>query len=181
MWYNKSIMEPTKMLEEQEEQLDLVQSHEKEDYEEEVPLMDIRQMDFWDKYLKPSSKTYGNALASALAAKYSESFSNNITSQKWFKKKILRMNLLNRAEKVIKKTLTMKTMDDEGKEQADLLRIQVDAAKHVTKTLGKDEGWSDRTEITGKDGSQIVFMPTELLDKYAIPTEAEDITNKEEK
>lgn len=88
--------------------------------------------------------------------------------------------MLSRAERVLKKALIMKTADpDTGKEQADLLRIQTDVAKHITKTLGKDEGYSERSEVTGKDGSPIVFMPTELLEKYSIPVESEDVSNKQ--
>lgn len=34
-------------------------------------------------------------------------------------------------------------------------RVSVDVAKFIAKTQGKDEGYSDRTEHTGKDGEQI--------------------------
>lgn len=150
--------------------------------EEKTPQFDIRQKMMWDNYADPRSKTFGNALASAMKAGYAETTSRNITNQRFFKERIRRLNMLSRAEKVLKRTLIMKTEDPEtGKEQADLLRIQVDVAKHITKTLGKDDGYSERSEVTGKDGSPIVFMPTELLEKYSIPAEATEIkSNKEE-
>lgn len=118
-------------------------------------IMDIRQIRFWEEYLNPKGETYGNAYKSALKAGYSDGHAASITTQKFFKKKMRRLNMLAKAEKVLDKTLTMKTKGADGKEQADLLRIQVDAAKHITKTLGKDEGYSERSEITGKDGEEI--------------------------
>lgn len=148
---------------------------------EPLPILDIRQKVCWEGYISPKSKTYGNAMQSALAAGYAHSSALNVTNQQWFRNKLRRLNMLSRAEKVFKKTLIMRTIDPEtGREQADLLRIQVDAAKHITKTLGKDEGYSERTEHTGKEGSPIVFMPAELLSKHSIPVESEDVTNKNE-
>ena len=151
--------------------------------EEVVPLMDIRQKLLWDGYIDRKSPTFGNAYRSAIAAGYTPATATNITQTTFFRGKLRRLNMLGRAEKVLKRTLVMKTTDEAGKEQADLLRIQVDAAKHITKTLGKDEGYSERQELTGKDGSQIVFLPTELMGKYEIesgtaPKEA-IITNQE--
>lgn len=140
---------------------------------EEVPILDIRQKLCWDNYAKPTSKTFGNATRSAIAAGYMKSTARNITSTPWFSERLLRLNMLGRAEKVLKKALVMNTQDAEGKEQAELLRIQTDVAKHVTKTLGKDEGYSERSELTGKDGSPIVFMPAELLEKYSLTEDNE--------
>lgn len=135
------------------------------DDEKEI-ILDIRQHKMWGFYINPKSETYGNAYKSSLKAGYTESSALTITNAQWFKIKMRRLNLLSRAEKVLKKTLDMDTMGDNGKEQADLLRVQNDAAKFVAKTLGKDEGYSERTEVTGKDGENIVFMPVELLQKY---------------
>lgn len=139
-----------------------------EEQKEEEVILDIRQKKTWDFYINPKSETYGNARASAIKAGYTDLTANTVTLKEWFKKKLRRINLLSKAEKVLNKTLDMETMGDNGKEQADLLRVQNDAAKFVAKTLGKDEGYSERTEVTGKDGSDIVFMPVELLEKYGL-------------
>lgn len=148
---------------------------------EYVPRLDIRHKLFWDHYLKPSSETFGNALASAVKVGYSETYAKNITNQRFFKDRMRRMNMLGRAEKVLKRTLVMNTVDpDTGKEQSDLLRIQVDVAKHITKTLGKDEGYSERTELTAKDGNPIVFMPVEIMDRYNLSEEPKEIQNVSE-
>ena len=67
------------------------------------------------------------------------------------------------------KTLKYKTMeiDENGNEKikTDLLRIQNDASKHITSTLGKEKGYSNRTEVTGKNGGAVMFMPTEVIEK----------------
>ena len=127
---------------------------------------DPRQKLMWDAYASPKSATFADAKNSAIAAGYSESYANVITQKDWFKGKIRKLNLLPKAEKVLDKALTITTTDKFGHEQADLLRVQTDVAKFVAKTLGKDEGYSERNELTGKDGTPIVFMPAELMDKY---------------
>jgi hypothetical protein len=128
----------------------------------------------WQYYTDPKSDTFGNAKQSALKAGFKEGYSHNITTTAWFKHRLLRLNLLNKAERVLDKTLDMDTTDEKGKEKADLLRVQNDAAKFVAKTLGKDEGYNERTEITGANGQPIVFMPAELMEKYNIESSTED-------
>lgn len=165
-------------LEAQEEIEEVVEQDLKE---EKTPSFDIRQNKMWGFYIDPKSETYGNAARSAIRAGYAGTTAYNITNARFFKIRVRRLGMLNRAEKVLKRTLIMDTRDpDTGKEQSELLRIQVDVAKHITKTLGKDEGYSERQEVTGKNGDQIVFMPAELLQKYSIPVSSEDITNKQE-
>lgn len=144
--------------------------NEEYDAPEKEPMLDIRQKLCWDGYISPKSRTFGNAMQSAIAAGYAESTSRVITSEGWWKVKMVRLNMLPRAERALKRALVMKTTDENGKEMPDLLRIQTDVAKHITKTLGKDEGYSERSEVTGKDGNPIVFMPAELMDKYSLPT-----------
>lgn len=39
----------------------------------------------------------------------------------------------------------------------DILKLQQDTAKHITETLGKDKGFSKRTEMTGKDGDKLIL------------------------
>lgn len=42
-----------------------------------------------------------------------------------------------------------------NKIDTDILRVKQKESEFVRKTLGKDEGYSDRTELTGKDGKAI--------------------------
>ncbi len=153
-------------------------SGEQENELEEVYL-DPRQKMMWRSYTDPKSPTFSNAAQSAIKAGYSEYYSHAITSKGWFKAYKRRYNLLQKAEKVLDKTLDMETKDDAGREQADLLRVQNDAAKFVAKTLGKDEGYSERTEMTGANGESIVFMPVELMEKYKLQTKpGEEVKNE---
>ena len=133
--------------------LDIPETEAEKEYKESIP--DVRRQKFWEMYTNPKSKTFSNAYQSAQRAGYSENYAAIITTKPFFLEKMRRMGLLNKAEKVLDKTLTMDTKDVSGREQADLLRIQVDAAKHITKTLGKDEGYSERNELTGKNGEEI--------------------------
>src|ERR1035437_2102779 len=135
----------------------------------EETLFDVRQKTCWDLYVDPKSETFGNAYRSAMKAGYSESYSATITTMSFFLEKVRRMNLLSKAEKALDKTLNYGTdykIDGVEKVDKELLRIQTDVAKHITKTLGKDEGYAERSEVTGKNGSAIVFMPAELDRKF---------------
>jgi phage terminase small subunit len=125
---------------------------------------DEREQKCWDFYVESIVNGTENAYASAVKAGYSEDHSRNITIQGWFnerKQKLKRKEMLSKAEKVLQKTLDYLTEDQEGKVKVDLLRVQTDVAKHVTGTLGKDEGYSTRTEQTGKDGEKLFQGLTE--------------------
>ncbi len=128
---------------------------------------DPREQIMWDFYVEGIAKGIENAFESAIKAGYEESSAKNITLRGWFKERLEdleRKNMLSDAEKVLKKTLRYKTdeVDENGKEKVktDLLRIQVDASKHLTSTLGKNKGYSTRNELTGKDGEA---LPTPIL------------------
>lgn len=137
--------------------------------------LDPRQKLTWDNYINQSKPfTFANATASARAAGYSNDYARNITLQPWFKDKLRRSHLLGKSEKILDKVLEMDTFDEEtGLNKADLVRVQVDAAKHITKTLGKDEGYSERTEQVGTGGN-VVFLPQELLSKFNLEEKKED-------
>lgn len=118
-------------------------------------LLDPRQIMCWDFYIDPKSETFGNGRQSAIRAGYEVDYADQITTSEWFKGKLRRLNMLGKAEKVLDKTLTYETEDEDGKVKVDLLKVQTDVAKHITETLGKNEGYSKRNELTGKDGGSI--------------------------
>lgn len=122
--------------------------------------LDPRQKLCWDFYVNPKSETFGNALQSALKAGYEESYSRTITDTEWFCEKVRRLNMLSKAEKVLDRTLDLPAVDEEGKVDVALLRVQTDVSKHLTSTLGKNEGYSTRIENTGKDGND---LPTPII------------------
>jgi len=116
---------------------------------------DPREQRMWDFYIESITNGQENAYESAIKAGYTESSAKNITLTGWFKErsnKLKRKEILSKAEKILDKTLSYSTEDNEGKIKTDLLRIQADVAKHVTNTLGKNEGYSTRQEVTGADG-----------------------------
>ena len=92
--------------------------------------------------------------------------------------------MLSKAEKKLDKTLDYEVEDEKGKIKTDLLRIQVDVAKTVVTTLGKDDGYSTRSEMTGKNGQDLIPKPIAELftngvqnsnqHKEDSPTEEED-------
>jgi phage terminase small subunit len=100
--------------------------------------LDPRQIEFLKGYNDPKSKTFGNALQSAVKAGYSQEYAENITSlmPDWLSESIgRRKRLLEKAEKNLENLL-----DSEDE------KIQADMSKFVTKTLGKNEGYSERVE-----------------------------------
>ncbi len=120
--------------------------------------LDPRQKLMWNNYMDQTKPTFSNAYQSAISAGYKPYYSRVITRAPWFKDKMRRTHLLTKSEKIINKILDMET------DKADVLRVQSDVAKHITKTLGKDEGYSEKTEITG--GNSVVFLPQELITKF---------------
>jgi len=145
---------------------------------------DPREQVCWDYYIEELAKGIENAQSAALKAGYSYDHARNITLQGWFKgriDKLSRKELLSDAEKVLKKTLNYKTEKVNGEVKVDLLRVQADVAKHITKTLGKDEGYSNRTELVGKGGGAIETKVTitqvefdDIITKYADRRTKED-------
>lgn len=124
---------------------------------------DPREQICWDFYIESITKGEINATESALKAGYSKDHARNITMQGWFKERLEeleRKEMLSKAEKVLMKTLNYSTeeVDDEGriKVKVDLLRVQLDASKHLTSTLGKNKGYSTRSEVTGADGKDLI-------------------------
>ena len=115
-------------------------------------VMDPRQKLCWDSYINPHSETFGNATQSAIRAGYEPDYADQITVSEWFLGKLRRLNMLGKAEKVLDRTLEYNPVGEDGKVDVGVARIQVDAAKHITSTLGKNEGYSTRTEQTGLDG-----------------------------
>lgn len=119
---------------------------------------DPREQVCWDFYVESITQNRENAYESAIKAGYSIDSARNITMRDWFKERLGRLkrkDMLSKAEKVLDKTLNYSVEDEEGKIKTDLLRIQTDVAKHITETLGKNEGYSKRNELTGADGKDL--------------------------
>lgn len=119
---------------------------------------DPREQAAWDFYVESITKGQVNAYESAIRAGYEESSAKNITLRGWFKERLEdleRKDMLSKAEKVLAKTLNYSTEDKDGNIKVDLLRVQLDASKHITSTIGKNKGYSTRNELTGADGKDL--------------------------
>ena len=118
-------------------------------------ILDPRQKICWEFYTTPNTETFGNATQSAIKAGYTDGTADTITLTEWFCGRLWRLNAVMKGETKIKELMEYPLADQEGKMDVGLARIQADLAKYVTSTLGKDEGYSSRTEQTGKDGEPL--------------------------
>lgn len=119
---------------------------------------------FVANYFNPKSPTFSNALQSALKAGYKQEYAENITNlmPDWLSDSIgKKKRLLMKAEKVLEATLD----NTEDK------KLAQDTAKFIAKTVGKAD-YSERTEVTGKDGEALVLNVIKYGDnKPPLPTE----------
>lgn len=109
-----------------------------------------RQQEFLKNYLDIQSDTFGNAYKSAIKAKFSEEYAKNITALNpdWLSENIGDSEMLLKAERNLKYFLD--TCEDD--------KVKADITKFVSSRLGKGK-WSDRTEHTGKDGTDLIPKP----------------------
>lgn len=157
-------------------------------------MFDPRQKMCWDSFINPKSKTFGNAYRSAILASYSHRTAVGITSQDWFREKTRRLQLFGKAEKVLEEMIDMpvKTMTTENVGTREepvyeevvvtepaLVKIKQDTAKFIAERLGKDEGYSSRSELAGPlSVSLVVDEETRLLTKLALATYIKNGNNK---
>ena len=126
---------------------------------------DPREQVCWDLYIESITKGQANAKKAAIEAGYSKDHAENITLQGWFKgrlAKLKRKEMLSKAERNLDKILDLPLEDKAN--------IVLDASKYITKTLGKDKGYSERAEVEHKIG--------ELLSEEQINTLKEKLINE---
>ena len=135
-------------------------------------LLTPQQEKFLALYTNPQSKTFGNASASAIEAEYSETYAHNITDAmpSWLLEKIGDTRLLNKAVKVLDKTLEEGYDEYETEEglrrDSSLSRISQDSAKFIAETVGKKR-FSKRSGLLDDEGNPI---PTPIYGGLAIKT-----------
>lgn len=129
--------------------------------------LDPRQNLCWGFYINPKSETFGNGTQSAIKAGYEPDYADQITTVAWFKGKLRRLNMLEKGEKVLDEMLEMPVkilkFEGSGEDRVEvvvtepaLVKIKQDTAKFITERLGKDDGYSSRSEVTGKGGESIM-------------------------
>lgn len=123
---------------------------------------DPREQICWDLYVQSIMKNEESAHQAALKAGYSPDHARNITLQGWFKErrsKLKRKEMLSKAERNLEKMLDTnyeKETENGIEIKSDVMRIVADVSKTIVSTLGKDEGYSTRTELTAKDGEHLI-------------------------
>lgn len=125
---------------------------------------DPRQAEFLKNYFDPSSPTFGNCKQSGISAGYSEEYSENLMSlyPDWLSNFIEDAQLVKKAENALNEALEYITLSEDNRVDAGVARIKLDAAKLVLKGLRKDK-FSERSEVTGKDGKDLVFAIAETI------------------
>lgn len=112
-----------------------------------------KQQAFLRYYTDPKSDTWSNYRQSALKAGYSEEYADNISSlmPNWLSENIGDTKLLVKATKNLEMGLDGLLDDPEkgGKP------IQAKLTEFTLKGLQKSK-WSDRQEVTGKDGKDLI-------------------------
>lgn len=129
-------------------------------------LLTPQQELFLAAYTNPKSETFGNALQSALKAGYTREYSESITAQlpDWLSESLGRSRIVQKAERNLDIALEGGLDDPEkgGKP------IQWKATEMTLKTQGKDLGYTERTEVTGKDGKDLVPETLTQEEKQAL-------------
>lgn len=141
---------------------------------------DPREQIMWDIYVSKLSKGIENAYESAKEAGYEEATARQITVRSWFierKSKLKRKDMLSKAERNLDKVLDLNIEREDGSINTDVTRIVVDVSKTVVTTLGKNEGYSSRSELTGAGGKDLPQPLLYALDKENVPN---NHSNKED-
>lgn len=84
---------------------------------------------------------------------------------KGFRKNVIswkRERLLKKSEKLSEEILDLPHFDDDGRTDTNILRVKQKESEFVRTTLGKDEGYSSRTEVTGRNGEPISTATEEI-------------------
>lgn len=141
--------------------------------------LDPRQLLAWEYYVKSWQMGRPNAKQAGLDAGYMPNTAQNLNNFKWFKDrkdKLFKHKMKSKAERNLMRILNMdyskiKILPD-GREitevDVDKLRIQADVSKMILTTLGKDDGYSTKTEIGGKMESEIKINSISYADPVQI-------------
>lgn len=143
----------------------------------------------WEFYVKSWREGKPNAKQAGLNAGYAYKTAVNLSNFKWFKDKkdkLRRSNMLTKAERNISRMLNLdysriKVLPDGTEEETidrDVLSVVADVSKTIVTTLGKDMGYSTKTEIDGKMGGEINIKSISYADPIEIEAQVVDDTLK---
>ena len=120
-----------------------------------------QQQKFLEAFLNPDSETFGNYRQSALTAGYSQDYADNISVQMpdWLNEALGKSRRLIKAEKNLDMALDGMLDGPEGAKT-----IQYKATEFIAKTHKKSL-YSERTELTGKDGKDLKISFDPIFNK----------------
>ena len=112
---------------------------------------------FLASYTDPKSNTFGNATQSAIKAKYTQDYADNIMAllPEWLSENIGDMRRLKKAEKNLEEVQNFEVVNDEGKVDVNLLDKRIKVDMFLAERLNKQK-YSTRAEVTGKDGADLI-------------------------
>ena len=127
----------------------------------------------WNLYLKTVRDGNPSAMWAAKEAGFSPNTAINICKMAWFKEKkdkLRRSKMMNNAERNIARIINMgytemKRLEDGTEKEVvdkDVLKVVADMSKMIVTTLGKDLGYSSKTEV------KVETLPMPILQLDAI-------------
>lgn len=121
---------------------------------------DPRQALFLENYLDPKSKTFGNAMQSAISAGYDESYAKNLMGNMptWLSEKME----TTKTEEIVEKAQNnlIEFIKKESEDPIDK-KIKADMTKFALERLAKKK-YSVRQELTGEEGQEIKLTIIDL-------------------
>lgn len=120
-----------------------------------------QRQEFLKLYLDPKSPSFSNALQSGLKAGFSQEYSESITYQMpdWLAEALGNSRNSKRLEKSISNLEEIQELsikNEEGKIIPEILKERTKVDMFITERLGKEEGFSTRTELTGRKGEDLI-------------------------
>jgi hypothetical protein len=120
---------------------------------------DPRQVEFLKNYLDPESDTFSIATQSAIKAKYSKEYAENITSllPDWLSESIGDMTMVVDAQRNLKQGMN-ESYKQEGKIDGGVMRTVMDVNKFIAERLGKKKFSSKGEDAAEKLADNITGM-----------------------
>lgn len=110
---------------------------------------------FLERYTNPKSPSFGNAKQSALEAKYSETYADNLTTllPDWLLENIGDMKRLRKAERNLDEIQDLSIFNDEGKPDPQLIDKRTKVDMFLAERLNKNK-YSTKTETDLTSGGK---------------------------
>ena len=125
-----------------------------------------KQQLFEEYFTNPESETFGVNSASMVKAGFAKSYAENITVLRpdWYIRVLGKYRNKRMVDKSIKNleevqgiSILRKSSDGEMYPDKGLIDSRTKVDTFITERLGKDDGWSTRTEMTGADGKELTI------------------------